>query len=115
MEPATTYILMPSIICVCLGLVTAKIAIDREVPGSAFLWLIAGTVLAVVALPAAIFFKPIRKLSSAKISLRANQRNAGGRRGVEIDAKACRFCQHEFLEDDRKTRSSCRGTTQATT
>jgi hypothetical protein len=75
MEPATAYLLM-FLICVCLGLGTAKIAIYRGVPGSAFLWFIAGTSLAFIALPAAIFFKPARKSSRAKISLRADRGNA---------------------------------------
>jgi hypothetical protein len=71
MDPSTVYLLI-SAICICLGLVTAKIANYRGIPGSAFLWFIAGTVLAVIALPAAIFFQPVRKSSSAKISLRAD-------------------------------------------
>ena len=44
MDSATAYLLM-FVICVCLGLVTAKIAIYRGVLGSAFLWFIAGTIL----------------------------------------------------------------------
>jgi hypothetical protein len=74
MEPATAYLLI-SASCICLGLVTAKIAIYRGVPGSAFLWFIAGTVLTIVALPAAILIKPFRQSSSAKISLRADHKN----------------------------------------
>ena len=75
MAPTTEYLLM-SAVCICLGFVTAKIAIYRGVPGSAFLWFIAGTSLAFIALPAAIFFKPARKSSRAKISLRADRGNA---------------------------------------
>jgi len=73
-EPATAYLLM-FVICICLGLGTAKIAIYRRVPGSAFLWFIAGTIFAFIALPLAIFSKPVRKSSSAKISLRADLGN----------------------------------------
>jgi len=76
MDPSIAYLLI-STICICLGLVTAKVANYRGVPGSAFLWFIAGTFLAVVALPAAIFFQPVRKSSSAKISLRADWGYAG--------------------------------------
>ncbi len=71
-EPATAYLLM-FVSCVCLGLGTAKIAIYRRVPGPAFLWFIAGTIFAFIALPLAIFSKPVRKSSNAKISLRADR------------------------------------------
>ena len=88
MELSTYYMIMILIAGVLFGAITAKIAEERRVGGDSYYWFIAGTLLTVVALPAAIFFKPDPRLaeqeelaSGKSRSVRAAPRRSRPRRG----------------------------------
>jgi RNA polymerase subunit RPABC4/transcription elongation factor Spt4 len=85
-----------------MGLITAKVAKDRGVPGSPILWFIGGALICIVALPAALLQAPDPK------QLEKNKLAGGGVKKcprcaelVKIDALVCRFCQHDFAAADR--------------
>ena len=56
MTPEQYYGLIAVFLSICFGLLTAKIASDKG--GSFVLWFVAGTLLAIIALPLAIFLRP---------------------------------------------------------
>jgi hypothetical protein len=86
--------MMTLIIGMCLGALTAKIAGERSVPGEPVMWFIAGTFLALVALPAAMFLKSDPRLAER------NELASGRSRKcphcaeiVKVEALICRYCQ----------------------
>jgi hypothetical protein len=76
-------------LAVCLGLLTAKIASDKG--GSFVMWFVAGTFLAIVALPLAIFLSPeqIAPKSFKKCPKCAEQ--------VQRAALICKHCRYSLL------------------
>jgi hypothetical protein len=94
MEPSTVYLMMTLIIGMCLGAVTAKIADDRAVPGEPVFWFIAGTFLALVALPAAIFLKSDPKLAERnELASGLSRKCPHCAEMVKVEALICRYCQ----------------------
>jgi len=86
------YGLIVAFLSIWFGLLTAKIASEKG--GSFVLWFIAGALLAIIALPLAIFLRPeqIGPASFKKCPKCAEQ--------IQRAALVCKHCRYEFTAQD---------------
>ena len=97
MDADIFYFLMVAFFALALGAITAKVAADRSAPGNPFFWFIAGTFLAIIALPLAIFCNPdARALENKSLAGGDSKKCPRCAELVKREAVVCRFCNHSF-------------------